>query len=223
MTTSDDVMRPTGTAPVRRVAAWSGVTLGLTIVALLAGVGLAAMLSRRGAAEDWQRWSDVGQTFGVLSSIISGLALAALVVTGRAQFREMQQNRVELERQQQSLVRNNAELRRTAEASLRMVHVKILKMSIEDPELAEVWPAFEPGLSVEKNKQYLYANIIYQYHFAALQVSRYSSEQVLGSLRYLFTSPLMRSYWAAGAYGRVLAGRQQPPPSGRESARRSPN
>ena len=170
---------------------------------LLAGVGLAAMLSRRGAAEDWQRWSDVGQTFGVLSSIISGLALAALVVTGRAQFREMQQNRVELERQQQSLVRNNAELRRTAEASLRMVHVKILKMSIEDPELAEVWPAFEPGLSVEKNKQYLYANIIYQYHFAALQVSRYSSEQVLGSLRYLFTSPLMRSYWSAGAYGRT--------------------
>lgn len=203
MTASDDVTRPGGASPVRRVAAWSAITLGLTVVALLAGVGVAAMLSRRGAAEDWQRWSDVGQTFGVLSSIISGLALAALVVTGRAQFREMQQNRWELERQRDSLSKNHAELQRTAEANLRMVHVEMLKMGIMDSELAEVWPAFEPGLSVEKNRQYLYANIIYQYHFASLRLSEYSSEQVLASLRYLFTSPLMRSYWAAAAFART--------------------
>jgi hypothetical protein len=111
------------------------------------------------------------------------------VVTGRAQFREMHGN--------------HAELRRTAEANLRMVHVEMLKMSIIDPELAEVWPAFEPGLSVEKNKQYLYANIIYQYHFASLRLGEYSREQVLGSLRYLFTSPLMRSYWSAAACART--------------------
>jgi hypothetical protein len=152
------------------------------MLTLLAGVGVAATLGERGAAADWSRWSDVGQTFGVLSSIISGLALVAVVGTARVQFRELQ---------------------RSAAAELSMLHLEILKMSINDPQLAEVWPALRPGLSEERNRQFLYANIIYQFHWTSLRLSKATDEEVLGSMRYLFTSSIIREYWVAAERART--------------------
>jgi hypothetical protein len=153
-----------------------------TLSALLVGVAVAAVLGRQGAAEDWSRWSDVGQTFGVLSSIISGLALVAVVMTARVQFRELQ---------------------RSAAAELSMLHLEILKMSINDPQLAEVWPEFRPDLPNEVNRQFLYANIIYQFHWTSLKLNKATDEEVLGSMRYLFTSSKMRKYWAAADRARA--------------------
>jgi hypothetical protein len=102
-----------------------------------------------------------------------------------------------------TLIITVVELQRTAEANLRMVHLEILKMAIDDPDLAVVWPPFETNPSVGLNRQYLYANIIYQFHWASLRVSGYSDEQVLESLRYLFRSPIMRGYWRAAALART--------------------
>ena len=178
----DDAKLPHVIHVLRRFGFWTSGTVVLTLLTVLAGVGLAAVLGWRGAAEDWNRWSDVGQTFGVLSSIISGLALVAVVITARVQFRELQ---------------------RSAAADLSMLHLEILKLSINDPQLAEVWPAFQPNLSVERNRQFLYANIIYQFHWTSLKLNKATDEQVLGSMRYLFTSPLMRKYWAAAERART--------------------
>ncbi|MEU4690662.1 DUF6082 family protein [Actinoplanes sp. NPDC023714] len=152
------------------------------LLALVAGVGVAAVLGQQAPPGDWSRWSDVGQTFGVLSSIISGLALMAVVMTARVQFRELQ---------------------RSAAAELSMLHLEILKMSIDDQQLAEVWPAFQPGLSVKRNRQFLYANIIYQFHWTSLNLNKATDDEVLGSMRYLFTSSIMRKYWAAAERGRT--------------------
>lgn len=165
-----------------RVSYWLVTLSTATLLALLTGVGVAAVLGRQGSAGDWSRWSNVGQTFGVLSSMISGLALVAVVVTARVQFRELQ---------------------RSAAAELSMLHLEILKMSIDDPQLAEVWPAFSPGLSVERNRQFLYANIIYQFHWTSLRLNKATDEEILGSMRYLFTSPLVREYWVAAARART--------------------
>jgi hypothetical protein len=173
------------------------------VVTLLAGVGVAALLARQGGAAEWSKWSDVGQTFGALSSIISGLALVAVVATARVQFREMRHHRKELEQQRHSLANNHSELRRTAEANHGTWHLEILRMSIDDPSLAEVWPPFIPGLPTRLNRQYLYANLIYQFHWASLHNGNYTDEQVIASLRYLFTSQLMRDYWQAAAYART--------------------
>lgn len=165
-----------------RFSYWLAAATVAILLALLAGIGVAAVLGGQRGAEDWSRWGDVGQTFGVLSSIISGLALVAVVVTARVQFRELQ---------------------RSATAELSMLHLEIIKMSIGDPQLAEVWPAFRPGLSVESNRQFLYANIIYQFHWTSLKLNRATDEEVLGSMRYLFTSPLMRKYWVAAERART--------------------
>lgn len=164
------------------VTRWTLGIAGLTVLTLLAGVGLAAVLGRGGAPEDWSKWSDVGQTFGALSSIISGLALAVVVVTARIQVHEMQ---------------------RSAAAELSTLHLEIIKLSINDDELAEVWPELLPGISPKLNRQFLYANIIYQFHWTTLQLEKATDAEVLGSMRYLFTSPLMRQYWGAAERGRT--------------------
>jgi hypothetical protein len=74
-----------------KAVVWIAGTVALTAVTLLAGVGVAELLGQRGSPDDWSKWSDVGQTFGVVSSIFSGLALVSLMVSARVQFREMQE------------------------------------------------------------------------------------------------------------------------------------
>jgi hypothetical protein len=178
-----------------RIASWSAIIGGVVVATLLAGVGVAAILARQGGSEEWRTWSDVGQTFGVLSSIISSLALLAVVITAR-------QNRNELEHQRQFLIHNHAELRRTSHANLGMLHQQLLKMSIEDEELAAVWPALDPDASASVNRQLLYANLIYAYHIRALESDNHSDATVVGSMRYLFSNPIMRDYWHAARTAR---------------------
>jgi Family of unknown function (DUF6082) len=181
---------------------WIAGLLVAILVMILAGVGVAALLAERGGSADWSRWSDVGQTFGALGSIISGMTLVALVATARAQSREMHEHRRELEQQRHSLADNYAELRRTTTAAFRRLHLEILRMSIEDPTLAKVWPPFGPNISSERNKQFLYANIIYQFQFTSLHSEGYTAEQALTTLQYLFTSQVMRDFWKASANAR---------------------
>ncbi|MFF5294294.1 DUF6082 family protein [Paractinoplanes globisporus] len=179
---ADGAMGPYRNRALMRFSFGLVVLAAATLLTLLGGVGAAVVVGQRAAADDWGRWSDVGQTFGVLSSIISGLTLVAVVIAARVQFQE---------------------LRRSAAADLSMLHLEILKMSINDQQLAEVWPAFQPGLSAESNRQFLYANIIYQFHWTSLKLNKASDEEIFGSMRYLFTSTLMRKYWAAAARART--------------------
>ncbi|RSM74531.1 hypothetical protein DMB66_01145 [Actinoplanes sp. ATCC 53533] len=183
------------TTTASRVATWVALICGIVVATLLAGVGVAAVLARQGASEEWRTWSDVGQTFGVLSSIISSLALLAVVITAR-------QNRAELERQRQFLTHNHTELRRTSHANLGMLHQQLVKMSIDDEELAAVWPAIDLDLPANVNRQFLYANLIYSFQFRALQSENYTEAAIDESLRYLFSSPVMRAYWHATAGAR---------------------
>ncbi|WP_433725969.1 DUF6082 family protein [Actinoplanes sp. CA-051413] len=178
-----------------RVATWLAVVCGVVLVTLLAGVGVAAVLARQGASEEWRTWSDVGQTFGVLSSIISSLALLAVVITAR-------QNSAELARQRQFLIHNHAELRRTSHANLGMLHQNLLKMSIDDEELAAVWPDFDLDLPPSTKRQFLYANLIFSFEVRALQSEIYTEAGIIRMMRHLFSSPVMRAYWRATESGR---------------------
>ena len=189
------VIAPRRTTMISRVATWLAVVCGVVVVTLLAGVGVAAVLARQGASEEWRTWSDVGQTFGVLSSIISSLALLAVVITAR-------QNSAELARQRQFLTHNHAELRRTSHANLGMLHQNLLKMSIDDEELAAVWPSFDADLSTTTKRQFLYANLIYSFEVRALQSEIYTEAGIIRMMRHLFSSPAMRAYWRATASGR---------------------
>jgi hypothetical protein len=186
-----------------QVVKWIAVATFVIMVILLLGLGAVAVLQSTGSQDGWSARANIGDSFGVVNAIVSGLALAALIVTLWLQSRELSLQRAELALQRDSLNQSRVELYRSAEASLRMLHVDLIRMSIDDPSLAEVWPPLHPGAPHEKERQFLYANLIYQYMWLGLRISDYSEEEVQNRLRYMFTSPLMREYWRAASRARM--------------------
>jgi hypothetical protein len=187
-----------GTGVLARVNHVVGVATTSAIaiaVILLTGVGVVAVIGRNGSAATWSRWSSVGQAFGVLSSVFSGLAVAVLVVTSWIQIQEIRKQRTEVAAWQASLQRTQGELYRSAEADLRKLHVELVKMAIQDDELATVWPSFGPEIGVARNRQYLYANLLLQHTRLQVRVGDIGPAQMQTSLRYLFKNPIMRRYW----------------------------
>lgn len=202
MTGRPDTRAPSADAAFR-TGKWVAVSTLVVLTILMLGLGAVALLQRLDTSNGWADRANVGDSFGVVNAIVSGLALAALIVTLWLQSRELALQRAELGMQRESLNQSRVELYRSAEASLRMLHVDLIRMSIDDPSLAAVWPSLDPTVSYEKERQYLYANLIYQHMWLSLRISDYTDEQVQNRLRYIFTSSIMREYWRAAAKARM--------------------
>jgi hypothetical protein len=166
------------------------VGLGVLVVAVATGIGDAA---------SWDRWADVGDSFGVLNGVLSGLAFAALIITLWIQFRELTLQRAELRMQRDAIEKSGNELRRSADANLRMLHFELLKMSISDPLLAKVWPHPVEDEDDDHRRQLLYANLIFQHVSLTIVIADLTDLQIAETVRYLFASPIMREYWSVSA------------------------
>ncbi|MDG4821032.1 DUF6082 family protein [Asanoa sp. WMMD1127] len=186
---------------VRRVLSWTAaLAVGVTL-ALILGLGAVSAIAETATGQRWAELSNVGESFGLLNAIFSGLALAAVVVTFWMQFTELRSQRSELAVQRDALIQTQAELHRTAEASLRHLHVDLVKMSMNDPLLAAVWP--RTVSSDVRDRQYQYANLILQHHVLRLQISEFSEAELQRVFRYLFLSPIMREFWTDTANARA--------------------
>jgi hypothetical protein len=181
----------------RRTLNWALLCLLATLTVVLAGLGLANLLANAAGEARWNVLAQVGESFGAVNSVFSGLALAAVVVTFWLQFTELKSQRGELTLQRESLIRTHNELYRAAEANLRRLHVDLIEMAIKDPALASVWPVGQAGLSEERTKQYLYINLIMQN--LRLYVRIGTNAELNSQIRHIFASPLVREYWKATA------------------------
>jgi hypothetical protein len=189
---------------VRRALTWVGLAIAAVATALLAGIGVAALLASMSSGDKWSVLANVGESFGALNAIFSGLALAAVVVTFWAQLNELKSQRQELALQRESLTRTQKELYRSAEADIRRLHVELIKMAIDDPVLARVWPLAQCELSPERRRQYLYSNLILQHQ--RLQVRLGTDAELHSQIRHTFASPIVREYWqnTAGSRAQLL-------------------
>jgi hypothetical protein len=185
----------TGKVRAANAAVWTGGSVLLVATVLGVGVGLVAVLGEVAHKGTWDLWSSIGQAFGVLASVLSGLALAAVVIVFRAQHRELIQQQAELALQRD-------ELRRSAEANVRMLHVHLIGMAISDPLLAAVWPSSSAAVTPERHRQYLYANLILQHARQHPLLVSYTDEEFVRNLRHLFASPIIREFWRSTAAAR---------------------
>jgi hypothetical protein len=110
--------------------------------------------------------------------------------------------RDELRLQREALVRSQQELKRSAEADLRALHLDLIRMAIENSDLVVAWPELDANLPPERAQQYLYANLILQHYRMQLIVGDRSLEQVRAYVRFSFQSPIVRAYWAASEQAR---------------------
>jgi hypothetical protein len=170
--------------------------LGLILVAILIGMaslGVAAVFTGAGKPTGWDQINDA---FGVVNSVFSALALIVVGLTLWVQYRELKMQRSELREQRLTADESNRALHQSAEASFRELHMKLLEMAINDPSLAQVWPSYGDDVSTERTRQYLYANLILQHQAFAIRFANRDVEYVRGTVRFCFSSPVVREFWA---------------------------
>ncbi|GIH77519.1 DUF6082 family protein [Planobispora longispora] len=154
-------------------------TTALFLVVIVLVSGLVAVsplaLGALGAqADDWEHLSLIGQTYGAASTLLSVLALVGVAVSLVLQAREAKSDR---------------------EQTLRMLHVDLMKMAMEDPLYRRAWGPFFDSEDPDAPREHMYVNLI---------ISQWSMEYELGAItedhlrsisRLLFSGPAGRRYW----------------------------
>lgn len=149
-------------------------TVVLAGAVVAAGVGMVALIGQGGDNGTWRRWSDVGQAFGVVNSVVAALAVAALVITSLAQSRSQRDQQTEI--------------------SVRQLHVTLTRMAIDNPHLAAVWPRITMEDPVTQS-QYMYANLLLQHAWLQYTTGIVTREEMINNVRFLFASPKVRAFW----------------------------
>jgi hypothetical protein len=133
-----------------------------------------------------ERWSLIGQAVAPVGVLYSGIALFAIMLTLVVQ-------RHDLHNQRESLAVALDEQRRSSEIALRSLHVDLIKIALDDQELAEVWPPLAPG--VPETRKDHYCNLILNLQKVAFEAGTIEEVELRGALAYLMRSPDMRRFW----------------------------
>lgn len=169
-----------------------GVTAVLVLTAAVAvalGKLMVTLASPSGPGQD-----SAASTFMAANAAFSGLALAAVLVTFGVQQRKARHQRRELSLQRRELARTHAQLYRSAEADLRALHVELLKIGIDHPELIDVWPGYE-GTPEDQARELLYSNLIFSHFLLIYRLENWPLPELQGHLRVLVESRKFRRYW----------------------------
>ncbi|MPZ80520.1 MAG: hypothetical protein GEV28_09030 [Actinophytocola sp.] len=152
------------------------VSVGLVVLSPLA---LRAL--DNGDQVDWNRLSDIGETYGAVSAIVAAVALLGVVVSLVTQSREA------------SAARKNAR---------RGHHVELMRMAMDDPRYMECWgPYLTDSFAAEG--QYTYVNLVVAHWYSEYEVGEMSDTLLRATATSVFASAPGRHYWRnAGTFWR---------------------
>ncbi|MFJ5838451.1 DUF6082 family protein [Streptomyces shenzhenensis] len=191
-----------------RGAGWNSVTrYGTWLIAAVIAIALVCLASiavsgwliegverANGGLRKAAQRSVLGEYFGAVSAVFSGVALLLLIVTLLFQQRELHLQRQELALQREELIASRDELRRSAAADLRALHLQLTQMQMADPALADVWNDW-PGQPPADVRQLLFANLTYGHYMLLYEWGSTTENEVLAHARRLVQSPSFRRYW----------------------------
>lgn len=130
---------------------------------------------------------EFGDLFGAINALFSGLALACVIYTIFLQHKELKLQREELKLTRQ-------ELTKTSDTGLRLFHFELMKMSINDPELHEVWN-FRDLKTRKDEKQHTYVSAIFNYWSLLFGNSLISADQFKPVAESYMGAPVFRAFW----------------------------
>lgn len=178
--------------PLRMVLKSTAVTF--SVVFLLASIAVPILLLLGSSDKTQERWSNIGQAMGIVGTLYSGIAFLGVGITFFLQRRQ-------LTHQKEQIKLALDEQRRSSEISLRQLHVDLIKMEIDDPELEEVWPPLVPGVA-ETRKDH-YCNLILNLQKVAYDAGTIQEPELRGMAQYLMTSPDIYEFWTKARSTRV--------------------
>jgi hypothetical protein len=174
--------------------------LALIVAAALACDALSILLVHIPGLQT-QHSANAGNAFGAAAASGSVVVLYYMARTMRMQELETVDQGIELrlqrkvlEKQCELAERTSTEMNRTAEAMIRSTHISLLRMAMDDPDLAATWPMYDESAPPVRNKQYMYVNAVLSLHLLAYQTG-YSEKHVEATLRSLFAAPVWREFW----------------------------
>ncbi|WP_432171828.1 DUF6082 family protein [Streptomyces sp. 1222.5] len=126
---------------------------------------------------NWGRLSDVSQTYGGLSILISTAALIGVVLSISHQARQ-----VRIEHQ---------EAQRTA-------HRELILWSLSHTEFLTCWEPLSSPVTKERYKKILYVNLIMGFWLTDFRLQRVSDKATLINLRNHFRGEVARAHWSEG-------------------------
>ncbi|MFJ2740117.1 DUF6082 family protein [Streptomyces sp. NPDC087440] len=92
--------------------------------------------------------------------------------------------------------------RRKELADKHRLQFDLLCKAMDDPELAAVLDTYDEDISVDKQRQFLFANALYGNLLHAYRLGTISTAETLAHLRGISQSALFRDYWDATRHHR---------------------
>ncbi|MEV6487650.1 DUF6082 family protein [Actinoplanes sp. NPDC051633] len=155
--------------------------IALTLGASLTGVVIASPFLTSWMASlplDWQDLSNVGQAYGAISAVLSGIALCGITA---------------------SLLMQRQQYRLSEHQSVRQRHHDLIKMTFEDPSLKACWGESSSGTGLTENEA-AYCNLIVDYWHMLWRISQINSENLQRIASSFFNGEVGRTYWSV--YGK---------------------
>jgi Family of unknown function (DUF6082) len=148
--------------PPYRIPHFSGartrlLATGLVVVAVLVLVSPLLMALLPTSALPWDRLANIGDAYGGVSAVLSGLALCGVGASLIFQQRQVQQELADIDRQQ---------------------HMELLKLAIDNPELIQVLDADAPRRPDARAE--LYANLAMMYWLAIWELREIDEQELRG-------------------------------------------
>ncbi|WP_328395582.1 DUF6082 family protein [Streptomyces sp. NBC_00390] len=158
------------------------------VVSLVAALSLAISTSMEALAPD----TDISPANAVFSGLAFGAVLVALVIQ-HGQLRRQNSN---LSTQLEHMAAANSYHRRADITNQHRLHFELLSKALDDPDLAAVLDAYEDDIPPLKQRQYLYANTLYNNVLHAYRIGSTSWEDLPAHLEALSRNEIFREYWS---------------------------
>lgn len=159
------------TRGIRRTIGW--VTVTLCALALTLASILLLILADQYAPVDWNRLSDVSQALSIVSALLSGGALIAVVISIRLQSQQTQVMQFQ---------------------SLRTMRQELLNAAMENEQFLAVW-GFAPWVSAEEIRTRAYFASVFSYYQISFGLGAFPEEELRLGLGRAFASEDVRNAW----------------------------
>ncbi|MCW6008851.1 hypothetical protein K1W54_30550 [Micromonospora sp. CPCC 205371] len=113
----------------------------LVVIALVASPLAVVLIADQTVGLDWARLSDIGETYGAASAVLSGLAVVGVATSLIVQTRQLRVGQIQ---------------------AMRVMQLELMRLLLEDPTLVTISPT-SLGVSREQWRREIYLNLLFKY------------------------------------------------------------
>jgi hypothetical protein len=169
-------MSKSGSGPLIFLTAVIGalVVLSIITVVALSPLAMAAAVPNSLTNDTLQRISNIGQTYGAASAVLSAIALLGVGA---------------------SIILQILDSRNSREQNMRILHLDLFRIALDDPKLLDCWGKFSSSTNVAQQRHLIYANLIVSFWRTAFETGGMGENELRIVADGFFDGKIGREYW----------------------------